>query len=308
MTAPTATDSPAVGHALDVLSLLARHTEPLSAARIAAALGLPRSSTYRILTTLADRGFVSHLRESGRFGLGSAAYELGSAYQRQAPLQRAAGPLLARLVDVTTHNAHLAIMQGRDVLYVIEERATGRPRLVTDVGVRLPAHLTASGLAMLAGLSAAQVRASYPSAAALTGREGSGPSTLGELRRLLVETRARGYAVEDGTITPGLASVAVAVTDHLGHPIAAVAVTYPAELAVGTDRPLAIATGHLHADGSARPPTEGTTRPPADGAARPPAVVFQTPRKRPGTPSPVIPGLAEQVRRTAAALSARMQR
>ena len=155
---PTApTESPAVGQALDILGLLARHTEPLPAARIASALGLPRSSTYRMLTTLTDRGFVSHLRESGRFALGAAAYELGWAYQRQAPLQRTAAPLLARLVDVTTHNAHLAVMHGRDVLYVVEERAAGRPRLVTDVGVRLPAELTASGLAMLAQLSPAQV-------------------------------------------------------------------------------------------------------------------------------------------------------
>lgn len=219
--------NPAVGHALDVLQLLAWHTEPLPAAAIARDLGLPRSSTYRLLTTLADRGFVSHLRESGRFGLGAAAYELGSAYRRQAPLQRIAAPLLARLVDATTHNAHLAVMHGRDVLYVVEERAAGRPRLVTDVGVRLPAELTASGLAMLARLSAAQVRALYPRADLLVSREGRGPRSLAALRRQLVETRARGYAVEDGTVTPGLASVAVAVVDHAGHPIAGVAVTYP---------------------------------------------------------------------------------
>mgnify|MGYP001059423402 FL=1 len=225
---PTApTESPAVGHALDILGLLARHTEPLPAARIASALGLPRSSTYRMLTTLTDRGFVSHLRESGRFALGAAAYELGWAYQRQAPLQRTAGPLLARLVDVTTHNAHLAVMHGRDVLYVVEERAAGRPRLVTDVGVRLPAELTASGLAMLAQLSPAQLRALYPRAELLVSREGRGPRSLAALRRLLVETRARGYAVEDGTVTPGLASVAVAVVDHSGHPVAGVAVTFP---------------------------------------------------------------------------------
>jgi DNA-binding IclR family transcriptional regulator len=173
--------------------------------------GLPRSSTYRLLTTLADRGFVSHLRESGRFGLGAAAYELGSAYRRQAPLQRIAAPLLARLVDATTHNAHLAVMHGRDVLYVVEERAAGRPRLVTDVGVRLPAELTASGLAMLAQLPAAQLRALYPAAAQLVRREEVGPRSLADLRRTLTQTRARGYAVESGTVTVGLASVAVAV-------------------------------------------------------------------------------------------------
>lgn len=230
--------NPAVGHALDVLQLLARHTEPLPAAAIARDLGLPRSSTYRLLTTLADRGFVSHLRESGRFGLGAAAYELGSAYRRQAPLQRIAAPLLARLVDATTHNAHLAVMHGRDVLYVVEERAAGRPRLVTDVGVRLPAELTASGLAMLAQLPAAQLRALYPAAAQMVRREEVGPRSLADLRRTLTQTRARGYAVESGTVTAGLASVAVAVVDHTRHPVAAVAVTYPADAvdAVARDR------------------------------------------------------------------------
>ena len=56
------------------------------------------------------------------------------------------------------------MLHGRDVLYVVEERAPGRPPLVTDVGVRLPAHLTASGRAILAALPAAQVRALYPDA------------------------------------------------------------------------------------------------------------------------------------------------
>jgi DNA-binding IclR family transcriptional regulator len=42
-----------------------------------------------------------------------------------------------------------------------------------------------------------------------------------------VETRRRGHAVEDGEVTPGFASIAVAVLDHTGHPVASVAVTMP---------------------------------------------------------------------------------
>lgn len=177
---------------------------------------------------LAEQGFVVHLPEERRYGLGVAAFEIGSAYSRQAPLARLARPPLARLVDLVRHSAHLAVLHGREVLYVVEERAPGRPPLVTDVGVRLPAHLAASGRAVLAGLPPAQVRALFGDRTAFTDRTGIGPQTLPELRRVLTEVRRRGYAVEDGEITPGFASVAAAVHDHSGYPVAGVAVTFPA--------------------------------------------------------------------------------
>ncbi|OLT16661.1 IclR family transcriptional regulator [Serinicoccus sp. CUA-874] len=222
-------NAPAAGHALAILTLLARHATPVAAATIARELGLPRSTTYHLLTVLVEQQYAVHLPEERRYGLGVAAYELGSAYTRQAPLQRLARPRLTRLADACGHNAHLAVLHGPDVLYVIEERVAGRPSLVTDAGVRLPATLTASGLAILAALPAAQVRALFPSREAFVQRHEEGPRSLVELRRVLTETRARGYAVEDGLVTPGLASVASAVLDHSGHPVAGVAVTYPAD-------------------------------------------------------------------------------
>ena len=237
-------NAPAAAQALAVLGLLSRHTEPLPAAAIAGQLGLPRSSVYHLLRVLQDRAFVVHLPEERRYGLGVAAFELGSAYSRQAPLQRLARPLLTRLVDESTHNAHLAILHGRDVLYLIEDRAPRRPSLVSDVGVRLPAHLTASGLAMLAALPAAQVRALFPSRDAFVQRHGVGPSSLGRLRAVLTRVRTLGYAVEDGTVTPGFSSVAAVVLDHAGHPAAAFALTFEGACVGAAEREgLARATG-----------------------------------------------------------------
>jgi DNA-binding IclR family transcriptional regulator len=57
-------------------------------------------------------------------------------------------------------------------------------------------------------------------------RHGTGPTSLSALRGLLTETRQRGYATETGEVTPGLSSVAAAVLDHNGFPLAGVAVTY----------------------------------------------------------------------------------
>ena len=137
-------------------------------------LRLPRSTTYALLAELEGAGFVVHLPEERRYGLGVGAFEIGTAYLRQEPLARLARPVLTRLVEAVGQSAHLAVLHGREVLYVVEERAPGRPRLVTDVGVRLPAQLTASGRAVLAGLSAAQVRALFPDASAFVESAESG--------------------------------------------------------------------------------------------------------------------------------------
>ena len=80
---------------------------------------------------------------------------------------------------------------------------------------------------MLAALPAAQVRALYPDRTALVQRDGRGPTSTTQLRSQLQGVRQRGHAVEDGLVTPGLGSVAVAVLDHNDYPVAGVAVTYP---------------------------------------------------------------------------------
>ena len=223
------TQVPAATRALRVLRFLAAQPDPVPLDRIASALELPRSTAYHLVNAMIDEGFVTRLAEEHRYGLGVAAFEVGSGYARQAPLQRIARRPLAHLVDTVGHSAHLAVPHGRDVLYVLEERAPGRPPLVTDVGVRLPAHLTASGRAVLAALPAAQVRALYPDRSAFVDRHGLGPTSLSALRALLAETRQRGYAVEEGEVTPGFSSVAAAVLDHNGHPVAGVAVTFPTD-------------------------------------------------------------------------------
>ena len=92
---------------------------------------------------------------------------------------------------------------------------------------QLPAALTASGRAMLAALPPAGVRALFPDASSLVARNDRGPRSLSGVRRLLSETRRRGFALEDGEVTADFASVAAAVLDHTGHPVAAVALTFP---------------------------------------------------------------------------------
>lgn len=218
--APTATA------ALRILRYLSEKPNPVPAGRLSRDLGLPRSSTYHLLAAMAEESFIVHYPEERTWGVGLAAWEVGQGYTRQAPLARLARAPLARLVDEVGQSVHLAVLHGSDVVYIVEERAPGQPALVTDVGVRLPAHLTASGRAILAQLNAAQVRALYPAGAPFINRTGLGPLNLSELRAVLAQTHRRGHATEESEVTVGFSSVAVAI--HSPANLAAVAVTWAA--------------------------------------------------------------------------------
>jgi DNA-binding IclR family transcriptional regulator len=220
---------PAVRRATALLRLLASRPGPLPAATVARELGLPRSTVYHLLTALAEDGFVVHLPDERRWGLGVAAFEIGSAYLRHDPLERLAEPVLSRLADDQNETVHLGILHGRETLYLLKRQPVKPVTLVTAVGVRLPAQLTAVGRAMLGELPSAQVRALFPATDAFVDRTGAGPRSLPELRRWIAADRRRGWAEEDGLVTPGIASVAAPVFDHNGRPIAAVGITFRAE-------------------------------------------------------------------------------
>ncbi|MET8426715.1 IclR family transcriptional regulator [Nocardia sp. NPDC004860] len=224
------TTSPAVGRALDILVRLAQGPGPVRAAALARDLGLPRSSVYHILSVLVDRGFVVYVPGEQAYGLGVTSFEIGSAYLRHEPLERLAQPILHQLARQLGQAVHLGILHGNETVYLLKERPGSGPAaevsLITDIGVRLPSHLTANGRAILASLPDAQVKALYAKRSDFITRTGRGPRTLTELRRDLEQIRARGWAEEVELVTAGLRSVGTAVFDHNSRPVAALSTTW----------------------------------------------------------------------------------
>jgi DNA-binding IclR family transcriptional regulator len=227
------TNVPAATRALAILRALAKAGSPMPAAAIAQRVGIPRSSTYHLLTAMQESGFVIHFSEDERWGLGVGAFELGSAYLRHDPLERLARPILARLVRETegliSAVAQLGILHGTETLYLAKELPSRPVTIVTEVGVRLPAHLTASGRAILSKLEPAQLRATYAGGQSFVNRTGLGPKNLRELSRLLQAEAALGFSYENGFITEGYSSVAAAVKNHLEMPVAALTLTFRSE-------------------------------------------------------------------------------
>ena len=119
---------PALRRGLAVLRLLATQAGPVPAAAVARELDLPRSTTYHLLAELAAAGFVTHLPEERRYGLGLAAFELGSAYLRQDPLERLARPVLRALVDADRAERAPRRAARRETLYLLASSRRTRTR------------------------------------------------------------------------------------------------------------------------------------------------------------------------------------
>ncbi|WP_066516449.1 IclR family transcriptional regulator [Curtobacterium ammoniigenes] len=219
---------PAARNVLRVIIYLSDQTGPTHAATIARDLDLPRSSVYHLLTALQDAGFLLHFPEERSYALSPLLGELGSSVDRAGRLRRLGAPLLARLIAEAPVPvvAQIGTLSGTDVVYAAKESGLRAPATVSAIGVRLPAHLTATGRAILAALDRAQVRALFPTADALAVRGASGPRTMRAFEATLQTARERGWASERDEITAGYASVAAAALDRRGTPVAAVTLTY----------------------------------------------------------------------------------
>lgn len=218
---------PAARSTLRMIRYLASRSGPVRAATLARDLGLPRSTVYHLLSVLREERFVVHSPEHQGYTLGPLLGEIGSAVLASGALARLAGPVLERLVAETRMPvvAQLAVLQHSEVVYASKIAAARAPAVVTSIGVRLPAHLTATGRAMLAALPARQFEASYPNDP-LPLRTGVGPASVEALAALLADARERGFASEDGDIDLAYASVAAAVIDHNDYPAAAIGLTF----------------------------------------------------------------------------------
>ncbi|WP_150308061.1 IclR family transcriptional regulator [Planctomonas psychrotolerans] len=217
---------PALRNGVALLRYLASKPSPVPASAISRRLGIPRSSTYQLLQVLIDEGLVVHIPDAQGYKLGIGIFELGSAYLRHQPLEHLARPILATLVRRLRVTVHLGILYGHESLYLLKEQPPRPTKLVTEVGVRLPAHLTATGRAMLCLLPDPQVSAVFSTPDRFVDRTGRGPQNLRELRSVLEVDRARGWSIEDGSITDGVACVAAAATDHNGMPVASFSASF----------------------------------------------------------------------------------
>ncbi len=187
----------------------------LTPARLAELVDAPRSTVYRLLSSLQHEGFVEQGARRGTYRLGLKLLRLGSAAAAQFDERRAALPVMERLHGETGETIFLCVR--RDDSAVCIERLDGRrvQSLALRLGGSLPLHAGAAPRVLLA-YEPQEVWERYLARGALQVYTGRTPATRDELLDELRATRARGYAVSDEDVTPGIAAIGAPVFDYSG--------------------------------------------------------------------------------------------
>lgn len=217
---------PALSRGLDILELFLGGNRELSAPDVVTRLGLPRTTAYELMQTLAARGYLEPVAGSrGVFRLGMRSFELGNAYAEGIDLVREARRTVVVVTQLTGETSHAAVLSGTDVFYVARAESTHALRTVSAVGHRLPAHATGVGKALLGTLAEDEVRARYGGdpLPKLTKRT---ITSLRGLEDVLQRVRLSGLAWDNCESNEDVCCAAVAVYDRNG-PAAALSVSVP---------------------------------------------------------------------------------
>ncbi len=222
----------ALARGLDVLRCFGPGAATMTLSEVATATGLARPTARRILITLEQLGYV---RADGRgFSLTPRVLELGTAYVGSMNLWELAGPHLRDLVEQTDESCSMAQLDGSDIVYVARAAV---PKLVTfavTIGTRFPALQTSLGKVLLAALPRDELDKSLaePSRSGITPRW---TPDRAEIDAVLLDVRAKGWAVTDQDLALGIRSVAAPVRDGDGRVVASVNVNaHAAETSVDT--------------------------------------------------------------------------
>lgn len=222
----------ALARGLDVLASLDAARPSMSLSEVAAATELARPTARRLLLTLAELGYVRV--DDGEFALTPRVLHLGMAYIGALGMWDIARPHLERLVARTGESSSMAQLDGSDIVYVARVAVPKIIGLRVQIGTRFPALQTSQGKVLLAALeprALADVLA-QPSRSGLPPVPSPAP---GDLARQLREVRARGWALADEELAPGIRSIAVPVRDGAGTVRATMNVTvHAAETSVDT--------------------------------------------------------------------------
>ena len=187
-------------------------------------LGLSRSKTFRILSTLVEVGIIEKDSIRGTYSLGITAFEFAQKLLRPASVITNAHPVIEALANKHQEDVYLTVLNDKEVLFLDMADCKQKVRAIPLVGKRYPFFATAAGKA----LAAMGVSLDHIGTLLSRKRKKTTGVSLEELKQELIKIRDEGVAVDENSLGEGLVSISVPFRDYAGKVVGAITLLGPA--------------------------------------------------------------------------------
>jgi len=219
---------------LTILRSLAEDQDGVVLTDLAQRVGLPVSTTHRLLNSLKAMGFVRQDEQTGRWMIGVECFSVGNAFLYNRDFISVSRPYMRRLMEESGETANLSVLDDGEAVLLSQVECHEMMRMLARLGGRAPLHASAVGKALLAALPEKEV-------STILHRRGLPrvtPTTIDTPAKLftdLEQIRGRGFAIDDEEHAIGLRCVAATIHDEYGEPLAAISLSGP-RARVSTER------------------------------------------------------------------------
>lgn len=207
--------------ALRILDVLGESESGLGVTVLSRTLKAPKSTVYRLVTTLQSGGYISFDPVTAHYDLGSRVVKLGEQLRHRSPLLSLGPLMLERLTRESDETSYLAVREGTEVAVLAKEESKGVLRIAVNVGYRSPAHCTALGRACLSGISDREIVRLYRNKKlhSCTPRT---KTRLDAVLREVAAVRRTGIAVDREEYAEAVCCIAAPIRDSSSQVIAAI--------------------------------------------------------------------------------------
>ncbi|RAU75382.1 IclR family transcriptional regulator, partial [Klebsiella pneumoniae] len=203
---------PGLERGLQLLLAFGEQHRDLTFAELHRLVDMPKATAYRVVQTLEYMGFLERNARANTFSLGMNVLRLGFEYIASLDVAQVGQPVIEQLRDISKCSSHLAIRDGRDIIYIARVSAAGSRINQVSVGTRLPVHCTSLGRMLLTDVSRSEFEQLFPNERL----PGNTPGQLYDreaLWQMVQQDKARGYVIGESFYRHGISSIVYPVFD-----------------------------------------------------------------------------------------------
>lgn len=216
-----------IGRLAKILDVIAAHKEPVSLKILSADTGLHPSTAFRILSSLAEYGFVERTSR-GSYQLGVKLMQLGSRVSASVDIRNIALPLMEKLRDQLGETVNLTVRENDEVVYIERSVAKRMIKVEQVIGSRAPLHVTAVGKLLLGCMGEAACR-DYAKRSKLPGYTVNTHTKVGTLLQDATISYERGYSMDNEEAELGVGCIGTLIRDANNNVVAGLSVSAPIE-------------------------------------------------------------------------------